>query len=291
MNIHSAERTRLASDFGWRLEDVANCVDGLWRMSSAAETSRGDYPDAGHDLCAATEDLSPWFAARNKIIHALAKQYLPRPVLWEIGAGNGAVSIALAQKEIETVAIEPSPAIGRAVERGVPLCISAYVEDLKLPSASLPAVGLFDVIEHLPDPQELLREVHRLLEPNGILLLTVPAYQALWSDVDEWSGHFRRFSKRSLTNCLQQANFTQRDAGAFMLPLLLPVFLLRAFPYRLGIRRNAEALQKHFQSSLAPQQGIADKALRMALELESAYSCPPKSPLGTSLWGVFQKKG
>ena len=55
-------------------------------------------------------------------------------------------------------------------------------------------ITCLDVIEHTPDDRVTLRELHRVTRPGGYLLVTVPAYQALWSQHDVANHHFRRYN-------------------------------------------------------------------------------------------------
>src|SRR5262245_37315921 len=53
-------------------------------------------------------------------------------------------------------------------------------------------IGMFDVLEHIQDDIGALRDIRSLLDPDGALLLTVPAHASLWSYFDEASRHCRR---------------------------------------------------------------------------------------------------
>lgn len=66
-------------------------------------------------------------------------------------------------------------------------------------------IVMLDVLEHLEDPLRALGQVHDLLEDDGRLLLTVPAFQLLWTQHDELNRHFRRYTKRALRTVAQGA--------------------------------------------------------------------------------------
>jgi SAM-dependent methyltransferase len=91
---------------------------------------------------------------------------------------------------------------------------------LPFADASFEVVGAFDVVEHC-DPEELaLAELHRVLEPGGRLLLSVPAYQWAWSDHDVANGHHRRYTRPRAVAAVRTAGFdvaraTYGFAGVF----------------------------------------------------------------------------
>jgi hypothetical protein len=66
---------------------------------------------------------------------------------------------------------------------------------------------MLDVLEHLDDPGEALRHAYSLLAPSGALLLTVPAFQLLWTNHDDMNHHRVRYRRRTLRPLLRQAGF------------------------------------------------------------------------------------
>src|ERR1039458_9688407 len=95
-------------------------------------------------------------------------------------------------------------------------------------SASFDLAVSLDVIEHLEDDLGALKELRRVVAPGGRLLVTVPAYQWLWSGHDEINHHHRRYTRRSLLAVAQQAGWECARTTYFN-SLLLPVaILLRA---------------------------------------------------------------
>jgi SAM-dependent methyltransferase len=74
-------------------------------------------------------------------------------------------------------------------------------------SARFEVVGLFDVLEHLEDDRAALRQLRDLLTKEGVLLITVPADQRLWSYFDVASQHHRRYEARELNEKLVAAGY------------------------------------------------------------------------------------
>ena len=108
-------------------------------------------------------------------------------------------------------------------------------------------VGFFDVLEHIDDDRGTLRWAWQILEPGGILVLTVPAHPFLFDDMDRLAHHRLRYRRHELRERLEGAGFEVRHLRHFMaalVPLLLVVRLAgRLLPGGLadaGRRRDTE---------------------------------------------------
>lgn len=84
---------------------------------------------------------------------------------------------------------------------------------------------LLDVIEHLPDDLEALRQVRAALKPGGLLFFTTPASRRLWSYNDELAHHLRRHARADYARLGKQAGLQLCDARYFMF-LLSPLYWL-----------------------------------------------------------------
>jgi SAM-dependent methyltransferase len=221
------------------ISDIADGLtrsqDGVWRSGREVAVS---FPSEGHGFCFEIEDRSFWFRHRNECIVAAMRAFEPAGPVFDIGAGNGCVSAALIGAGIEAVALEPGPeGAANARRRGLDPVICSTVENARFRKRSLSAVGLFDVIEHIQDDSRFLHRLSELMIDRGRLYVSVPAFAFLWSLEDDYAGHFRRYTVRSLNRLLEVSGFRPEFSSYFFAPLVLPAFVLRSVPSRLGFRR------------------------------------------------------
>jgi hypothetical protein len=111
------------------------------------------------------------------------------------------VSSGLTQAGHAAIVLEPrAHACAVASERGLPV-IQGDFRAARARSGALDAVALFDVIEHIADDGEVLRDVRDSLSDEGYLYVTVPSSPLLWSNVDVMAGHYRRYTPTTLPGC------------------------------------------------------------------------------------------
>ncbi|MEM7562214.1 MAG: class I SAM-dependent methyltransferase [Pseudomonadota bacterium] len=212
--------------------------DGVWRAPSTEEIH---YGEMGHSACFAVEDTSFWFGHRNRCITSLITSNPPPDgkTVFDVGGGNGFVSYGLSQQGYDPVLIEPgTTGIENAKSRGLKNIIHGTTQSSGLINNSIPAIGLFDVIEHIEDDRAFCREMNRLLMDRGMLYATVPAYQGLWSDDDVKAGHFKRYTRKSLSALLNACGFEVVYSTYIFWFLPLPVYVFRTLPAKLINNKN-----------------------------------------------------
>jgi len=268
---------------------LAKDNDGIWRPANTRSHALS-FPATGHGVCYQIEDESFWFAHRSACItSALARAHVGGPFL-DVGGGNGAVSKALERANgLDVVLIEPGAEGARgARRRGIPHVICATLEELDIAPSSFGSAGLFDVAEHVADDRALFRQVHRVLQPGGLLCVTVPAYSWLWSAEDELAEHHRRYTLAGLMDALAGSGFSLRYATYLFAAFTVPVFLLRSVPHKM-VRRSKDqvehrAAEQHRSSALVRR--IIDAALAPEL---AAVRAGRRIPFGTSCLAVAEK--
>jgi SAM-dependent methyltransferase len=207
--------------------------DGWWTSRTVSKVA---YPEEGNSMCFAVEDTSFWFQHRNRCIVEAIRQFPPPGLIFDVGGGNGCVARAILDSGHDVVLVEPGLAgVQNALKRGIRQVVRAAMEDMGAKDETIPAVGLFDVIEHIPDEAGFMAGIHRLLMPGGRVYLTVPAYSWLWSHEDVAAGHSRRHTIQSLRRRLESTGYTVDFVTYFFEFLPLPILLFRALPYRLGL--------------------------------------------------------
>ncbi len=130
------------------------------------------------------------------------------------GAGTGAITARLLARASRVVALEPEPVLFERLQarfRDEPQ-VTALQGDMQTylsqyGRSSLDAVVSSNVLEHLPDDVDCLRQIHRALRPGGALAVYVPARQELFGSLDTSVGHLRRYSRTLLRQRLEQAGF------------------------------------------------------------------------------------
>lgn len=190
-----------------------------------------------------TNQESGAFATQSyaDFIQDLARQPAHASVL-DFGAGSGELVAALRDRSIEAEGLEFAEEARRFCleHRGISL-----LSDLKaLPSGRYGVITMVEVIEHLTELQPTLRELCRLMEPGGTLLVTTPNRLGLRARREK--GHWREaakkfhlflFDRRSLRQHLEKAGFTQVRQVRFS-PLQRPGFkfwLAARLPQMLGV--------------------------------------------------------
>ncbi len=226
-----------------------------------------------------------WAETRaHKIYEFLRKN--ETQVIWEVGAGNGNVAIPLRKFGIAVIGIEPLKSGAEGLANNGFDAYWGTLEDLAFPDASIQALGIFDVLEHLEHPEIVMSEIWRVLKPGGLLITTVPANQWLFSDFDLSIGHFRRYSRKSLQKLLIENGFSSNNIQYIFLSLVLPALILRTIPYKLGRR-------KKFKSQIYSNDGV-DKSMRILEPLLRAILMVERKlplPNGLSLISCSHKNG
>jgi SAM-dependent methyltransferase len=230
------------------------------------------------------EDRHWWYQGRRTVLErAITRLGLPAHArILDAGCGSGRNMVELARLGAVTGVELSGTSVRLAREREAGEVVEGSVMDMPFDDASFDLTVSLDVIEHLEDDIGALRELRRVTKPGGALLVTVPAYQWLWSGHDEVNHHHRRYNRRTLLAAAQAGGWELESFTNFS-SLTLPVaILLRA------LERFMPSTTKSSLDLWVPPAPL-NWALRQPLNLEAAVIGRGGSiPAGLSLLAVFR---
>ena len=245
------------------------------------------YPKDMYEQYGTEADAGYWVIHRsNEILRELKQFGLSQLV--EVGAGTGSVCGFLAQNGIEITAIEPLKAGAMSIQKKGVQTICGRLEIVNFPPESIKAYGVFDVLEHIENPIQLLDEMYRTLEPGGYLFVTVPCGQWLWGELDKSLGHYRRYSTRTINEVVSRSGFIRIKSRYLFLSLVLPAFIMRAIPFRLGIRKSEQQVLETVQSEQSSKI-VVNTIMKFVFSFESFISKLAPLPYGLTIFMIAQK--
>ena len=171
-----------------------------------------------------------WFVARREILLAVLRQHARVGGRFlDVGCGTG-YRLERARESFDAWGIDASPiALEMCRERGLERVALGSAEDLTgVGGERFDVAGLFDVIEHLDDDAAALRNVHDVLVPGGVVVVTVPAYMFMWSAHDVVNQHRRRYVRGQLGRVLAGAGFRVEKLTYFNARLFPAALVTRA---------------------------------------------------------------
>ena len=239
------------------------------------------------------EDKHWWFASRTRALEAILGKHNRRRDLkvLDIGSGAGNMYHHLSRYG-DVIGVENHPApVKVGQERGYDIRLGD-AGGLDFPDESFDLVTALDVIEHNDDDVAILREALRVLRPGGLVLISVPAFQWLWSFNDEINDHKRRYTAGELEAKLRDVGFTPLESSYnnFL------VFPLAAAMIAVNRRKGAPAdLKSHYydedayQVDMQPTHPVVNRVLHGVGRVEEALLRATRLPVGTGLISIARK--
>jgi SAM-dependent methyltransferase len=232
------------------------------------------------------DDRHWWYRGRRRIIRAELDR-LPLPAdarVLDAGCGSGRTLEELGRYgHVYGIELDPGAA-SVARERGHGEVRIGRLEELPWEDGYFELITCLDVIEHTPDDRVTLRELRRVCKPGGFLLVTVPAYQGLWSTHDVANHHYRRYSRARLRAAARGAGWQVRRMTSFNGLLLGP-----AAAVRLAERRRLRQPDADYKPELTLGPTWLNSALEQPLRLEARWLARGRTmPAGLSLLAVLE---
>lgn len=227
-----------------------------------------------------------WFIGRRKLIRQLLQKYVGDATarVLDAGCGTGGTMKELAGAGDICGCDCSADALAFCRQRGFADVSAGDLSALPYADGSFRAVISCDVLEHLPDDEAGLREMMRVLQPGGYLLVTVPAHRYLWSEHDEALAHRRRYSARELRRKLKEAGAEVVKLSPVVVVAFAPILMFRL------AQRLRPKLPDEPRTDLRVLRPWLNNLLIKTLLLENWLLRYVNLPVGTSLVAVARKR-
>ena len=149
------------------------------------------------------------------------QRFCPKGRLLDVGCGAGSFLVEAQRAGYEVAGQEVSPYFLDRLRSQFSIPIySGDIENMAVSEASFDCVTAFDVIEHHPNPKQLLNEIHRLLHPGGIAMISTHdignafarLYRMHWRHIHP-IGHLTYFTRQTLTKMMESCGFRVIHGG------------------------------------------------------------------------------
>ena len=245
--------------------------------------SSGEFSLERLQVISSIEQDHFWFLGRRKLVLSLMRKLIKhqQTTLLDVGCGTGYNLKHWKAFSKDVFGLDRlSGDIGPEIMAGIsPNMVKSDVCALPVKSDSTDVVVALDVLEHVQDGK-MLAEVNRCLVDEGLLFITVPAMQWLWSDRDESAGHLRRYNKQTLRPVIEKAGFEILYMSYYQC-LLFPLVALARIMGRTG------------KSTTKTEENPGKKAnalLGLVTQFEVSVSALGfRFPWGSSLVAVMRK--
>jgi SAM-dependent methyltransferase len=217
-----------------------------------------------------------WFRMRERWVLQALRETQP-PTGWnsilDVGCGDALFFDSLAEfGDVEGV--ETSREIVNPANPHFSKIHIGPFDDSFQPGKQYSLLLLLDVLEHIPDPADALRRCASVLKPGGTLLITVPAFNLVWTNHDVINHHATRYRKSTLFPLLQQARL-KIEGSAYWFQWTFPVKLAERF---------VEKLFRLPPSNPPIPPLFINRALCSLCSLEHSILGPLHLPFGTTLF-------
>ncbi|MCL4397629.1 class I SAM-dependent methyltransferase [Patescibacteria group bacterium] len=181
-----------------------------------------------------------WHVAKRQLV----KRFLQGKKILDVGCGTGSMLSELKESGYDAYGLDGSrEALVFCRKRGLEKVKAAdFEKPLPYPAGTFDTVLCLDVLEHVEHDDKLLSGIYELLQDGGRLILTVPAYQFLWTYWDEMLGHKRRYTLGQARKLVANSGLRVEKATYFFCPHS-PAFIIRLIKSRLGGRQESDFVE------------------------------------------------
>ncbi|MGD9781910.1 MAG: class I SAM-dependent methyltransferase [Kiritimatiellia bacterium] len=260
-----------------------------------------EYDEHGFDMLVRMQRHHFWYRGRHRLLLNVLRKEMSRHMA---GAGGlGAIDLGggcggwLEYLHAQDAALFRRLALGDSSLKALTLAeqsVGSFADRFQVDLLAVPwrnewdVVFLLDVLEHLPDHVEVMRQAAGSMRPGGLLFVTTPALELFWTYNDEMAKHQRRYCREDFRELASQSGLELVRTDYFMF-FLSPILLLNRLLFRPPASATPEQVREHaWRSHRIPSRPV-NGLLSGIFALEGALVNAIRFPWGTSILAVFRK--
>ena len=278
--LKKATESYLCNSCGFR----ANIVNGVIYFKPEIDETFESYDPNALDVFYRYEKEHFWFKIRRNFILKIFGKYIKKSSLvMEVGTGTGNIARELKNNGFDVVISDVHKQFldfekNKIIEKRYQFDVneSPFVDHFD-------AIGMFDVLEHIEEDEQVLKNIRKMLKKEGRIIITVPAHSWLWNKYDY--SHKRRYDLNRIRKIFKNSGFDMIEAKHFFVSIV-PLLLIRALIKRDNDNKDSADDLAEQQMSINP---IINKILYSILSLECKLIANISPKIGGSIVVIAQK--
>lgn len=220
------------------------------------------------------EEKHWWHISKRNIVRGMLSAFSRNKnlMILDIGCGAGKTMDMLSDFGTVWGLDNSRKALSFCRKRGFRRVRLAEAADTGFEGNFFDVITMLDVLEHIEE-NVALQEAKRILKPGGSLIITVPAYQWLWSSWDEVLKHKKRYTKQDLGRVVKKNGFTIAETSYMYSFLVLPAFIFR----------KLKSYKKSYESDFSINPPFINFVFTLFSNIERYFVVRGLVPFGTSL--------
>lgn len=226
-----------------------------------------------------------WHKGKRLHVISLIKKFGKRkPKILDVGCGTGYLLKELSDYS-QSYGIDKSKrSLSFCGKRGLKKIYNIDIEKNPFPKVKFDIITSLDVIEHIKDDKKAMINISKSLTTEGIVIVTTPAFQKLWSYWDVVAGHYRRYSTKELKKLFKESSFKIVYMRYTNISFFIPALTIRMIKEKFGSNNS-----KQHTSDFIKVSKFINSFLYLILKIEMFISFLIPIPFGLSFIIVGKK--
>lgn len=220
-----------------------------------------------------------WFRAKRRLVLHFLRNFNGEKYL-DVGAGTGQNTLAFSEVK-DIFPIDISKIALKYLSENNSNVVGGDITKLPYKDNSFDGAIMLDVLEHIEDHENVMKELSRIIKKKGKLIITVPAHKFLWSYHDLALHHKRRYGKKEFIDVVENNGFIIEKISywdMFLFPVAIIGRKIKSFLGSNG--SDIRKVPEPFNSMLFNMMRLENLMIKKGLNL----------PAGVSLFAIASRK-